>query len=234
MKKIVLAVLLLASYSALANESFLCEYSKAPVNNGVMGTLNILGNARVVFNGNSFKAFRPDGSYIITPVLAEKKEGMIFLDDKTKIFAASLDKSNFAVSDRIMKTTEQWAKCEIDQESMRRKKIDSDVKEQMRRISEIPWDGQPARKFFLKETHFFMLLKCGWAGSVGFSTGTKPLVLLGSSYFPSDKSAFKDGEYSIEFNGGTMSVNYNPKKVSGYISDNHSFTPCEAVRLGED
>jgi len=37
---------------------------------------------------------------------------MLFLDDKTKIFAASLDKSNFAVSDRIKKTTEQWAKCE--------------------------------------------------------------------------------------------------------------------------
>lgn len=109
-----------------------------------------------------------------------------------------------------------------------------EVKKDMQRIADIPWDGAEAHKFFLKETHLFMLLQCGWAGSIGFSTGSNPLVMLGDSYYPGEKSAFKNGEYSITFNGGSMFVAYNPQKVSGYISDRHSFTPCAVVRLGED
>jgi len=110
----------------------------------------------------------------------------------------------------------------------------TELKRDMQRIASIPWGGAEANKFFMKESHLFMLLECGWAGNVGFSTGSKPIVLLGSSYYTSEKSSFKDGEYKIIFNGGSMSVSYNPKKVSGYISDRHSFTPCSAVRLGED
>lgn len=109
-----------------------------------------------------------------------------------------------------------------------------EAKKDAQRIANVPWGGKEADKFFMKETHLFMLLQCGWAGSVGFSTGNKPQVMLGDSYYHADKSSFKDGEYSITFNGGSMSVTYNPQKVSGYISDRHSFTPCAAVRLGED
>ena len=110
----------------------------------------------------------------------------------------------------------------------------TEIKKDMQRIASIPWVGAEANKFFMKETHLFMLLECGWAGNVGFSTGAKPLVMLGSSYYQGDKSSFKGGEYSITFNGGSMRVAYNPQKVSGYISDVNSFTPCAAVRLGED
>ncbi|WP_312631698.1 hypothetical protein [Pantoea piersonii] len=110
----------------------------------------------------------------------------------------------------------------------------AEVKKDMQRIADIPWGGKEASKFFMNETHLFMLLECGWAGSVGFSTGNKPLVMLGDSYYHADKSSFKDGEYSISFNGGSMLVAYNPQKVKGYISDRNSFTPCAAVRLGED
>jgi len=108
-----------------------------------------------------------------------------------------------------------------------------DVKQEMQRIASIPWDGNEAKRFFLQERHLFMLSSCGWAGSVGFSTGSKPLVLLGDSYYPGEKSEFKNGEYSITFNNRSMKVAYSPQKVKAYISDARSFTPCEAVRLGE-
>jgi hypothetical protein len=111
---------------------------------------------------------------------------------------------------------------------------EAEVKKDMQRVADIPWGGKEANNFFMKETHLFMLLQCGWAGSVGFSTGNKPLVMLGDSYYHAEKSSFKNGEYSISFNGGSMLVAYNPQKVRGYISDRNSFTPCAAVRLGED
>lgn len=108
-----------------------------------------------------------------------------------------------------------------------------EVKQDTQKISSIPWGGNEAKRFFMQERHLFMLSSCGWAGSVGFSTGSKPLVLLGDSYYPGDKSEFKNGEYTITFNNGSMRVAYSPQKVKAYISDARSFTPCEAVRLGE-
>ncbi|HED3401845.1 TPA: hypothetical protein ACIJUA_003940 [Klebsiella pneumoniae] len=224
--------LLMVSGAAVASEKLVCEYAV-----GALSTPpNLLtkGNANVIFDGKSFTAYRLDGSFVVTPPLTEKKDGMIFVDDKTKVFAASLDISNFAVSDRIKKTTEQWDKCSVDVAKDGPDRTKSDVKEQMKRIASIPWGGKEAHKFFLKETHLFMLLECGWAGSVGFSTGYKPLVMIGESYYQGESASFKNGEYSITFNGGSMRVAYNPQKVSGYISDAHSFTPCSAVRLGED
>ncbi|EMG3208417.1 TPA: hypothetical protein UOJ16_000788 [Klebsiella pneumoniae] len=101
--------LLMVSGAAVASEKLVCEYAV-----GALSTPpNLLtkGNANVIFDGKSFTAYRLDGSFVVTPPLTEKKDGMIFVDDKTKVFAASLDRSNFAVSDRIKKTTEQWAKC---------------------------------------------------------------------------------------------------------------------------
>lgn len=35
-----------------------------------------------------------------------------------------------------------------------------------------------------------MLLQYGWTGSVGFSTGNKPLVMLSDSYYHAEKPAF--------------------------------------------
>lgn len=234
MKKIAIATLLLVSGGASATDVLTCNYAKADISKGANAPMIPLGSAKVEFNGDSFKAFRPGGSYLSTPPLTTKKDGILLLDDKTKVFVASIDKSEFAVSDRISKTTEQWANCSVNNNQIENDRAKLDTKEQMKRIALIPWGGKEANKFFLKETHLFMLLECGWAGSVGFSTGHKPLVMLGDSYYQGDKSSFKNDEYSITFNGGSMRVAYNPQKVSGYISDAHSFTPCAAVRLGED
>lgn len=93
--------LLMVSGAAVASEKLVCEYAV-----GALSTPpNLLtkGNANVIFDGKSFTAYRLDGSFVVTPPLTEKKDGMIFVDDKTKVFAASLDRSNFAVSDRIKK-----------------------------------------------------------------------------------------------------------------------------------
>ncbi|MDG1643480.1 hypothetical protein [Klebsiella huaxiensis] len=108
------------------------------------------------------------------------------------------------------------------------------VKEEMRRIAAIPWSGTEANRFFLKETHYFMLLECGWAGTVGFATGKAPTVLLGSSYYPGESATFKNGQYKIIFNGGSMAITYNPQLVKGAVLGGHSFTPCSVVRLGEE
>lgn len=232
MRSVIALSLLMASSAAVAGEKLVCEYAIGDLS--TTPKLLIKGSANVIFDGKSFTAYRSDGSYIVTPPLTEKKNTMIFLDDKTKVFAASIDKSSFAISDRIRKTTEQWSKCNNYVNENSQEETKSDVKEQMKRIASIPWGGKEANKFFLKETHLFMLLQCGWAGSVGFSTGSKPLVMLGDSYYPANSSSFKNGEYSITFNGGSMRVAYNPQKVSGYISDSNSFTPCAVVRLGDE
>lgn len=93
--------LLMASGVAVANENLVCEYAVGDFSSPP--TLLTKGSANVIFNGKSFTAYRPGGSYVVSPPLTEKKDGMIFIDDKTKVFAASQDKSNFAVSDRIKK-----------------------------------------------------------------------------------------------------------------------------------
>lgn len=231
MKKVFLVCALLGFTSlAKASDIYNCQYAKAQFSNNAMGKLSYPTPAKVEVDGASIKIFRPDSTFLISPPLEKTNEQLMMVDDGSKVFASALDKSNFAVSDKIAKTTEQWDKCEADEnENMK-----SQVKQDMKRIADIPWGGPEAKKFFLKETHLFMLLECGWAGSVGFSTGSKPIVMLGDSYYPSEKVSFKNGEYSITFNGGSMFVSYNPQKVKGYISDTHSFTPCSTVRLGED
>jgi len=110
----------------------------------------------------------------------------------------------------------------------------ADVQESTQRLANIPWDGKQANKFFLQETHHIMMLDCGWAGNVGFATGKSPTVLLGGTYYPGDNSSFKDGQYKLAFNSGSMFVMYNPQKVAGYISEANSVTPCSAVRIGND
>ncbi|MCT9843747.1 hypothetical protein N7563_06685 [Leclercia adecarboxylata ATCC 23216 = NBRC 102595] len=112
MKRIIIG-LILSGTAGVSNavDILHCDYAKGVLSDASSLSLNPMGSGNVEFNGKSFKAVRPDGSYVITSPLTTSKPGMIFLDDKTKVFAASLDKSNFAVSDRIAKTTEQWANC---------------------------------------------------------------------------------------------------------------------------
>lgn len=79
--------LLMASGVAVANENLVCEYAVGDFSSPP--TLLTKGSANVIFNGKSFTAYRRGGSYVVSPPLTEKKDGMIFIDDKTKVFAAS-------------------------------------------------------------------------------------------------------------------------------------------------
>lgn len=111
---------------------------------------------------------------------------------------------------------------------------DASIKDEMKRLAAIPWGGPDADRFFLKERHYFLLMECGWAGSVGFSTGKQATVLLGSSYYKGEKATFTNGMYKLTFNGGSMAVTYRPQAVKGDIRGLHGVTPCELVKLGED
>ncbi|WP_154952869.1 MULTISPECIES: hypothetical protein [Klebsiella/Raoultella group] len=88
-----------------------CDYAKANLANGANSPMVGGGRGVIESENTHFKAVRPNGSYIISPNLSDKKNGMLYQDDKTKIFVASPSKTEFAVSDRIAKTTEQWANC---------------------------------------------------------------------------------------------------------------------------
>lgn len=96
---------------SIAAERLQCDYSTADISNWPNSKMVGHGKGIVESGDNSFKAIRPDGTYSVSPILTSSKDGMIFLDDKTKIFAASINKDDFAISDRIAKKTEQWANC---------------------------------------------------------------------------------------------------------------------------
>lgn len=116
-KKIAIAALMLISGGAWSADNLVCDYARADISKSVNSPMFPLGIGKVEFNGASFKAFRSDGSYVITAPLTTKKDGMIILDDKTKVFAASIDKTNFAVSDRIAKVTDSWYNCKEERKS---------------------------------------------------------------------------------------------------------------------
>lgn len=117
MKKVFLVLMLLGSASfANASDTYQCQYAKAQFSNGVMGKLSYPVPANVEMKGSSIKVFRPDGTFLISPPLKEKNGQLLMIDDGSKVYASSSDKSNFAVSDKISKVTEQWDKCTSDSE----------------------------------------------------------------------------------------------------------------------
>lgn len=112
MKTQLIALSFLAiSSNVFGAEILSCDYAKSDISKGADAPMVPGGKANVEFDGKSFKATRPTGSVVISPIISERKNGMLFLDDKTKVFAASLSKTDFAISDRIARTTEQWANC---------------------------------------------------------------------------------------------------------------------------
>ncbi|ELP5232515.1 hypothetical protein R1Z32_001391 [Citrobacter freundii] len=112
MKTQLIALSFLAmSSNTFASEIFSCDYARSDISKSADAPMVPGGKANVEFDGKSFKATRPTGVVVISPVISEHKNGMLFLDDKTKVFAASLSKTEFAISDRIARTTEQWANC---------------------------------------------------------------------------------------------------------------------------
>ncbi|HAS1479150.1 Uncharacterised protein [Enterobacter hormaechei] len=97
--------------NAVGSSTLSCDYAKSDISKGANAPMIPGGKGTVEFDGKSFKATRPTGGVVISPIISEQKNGMLFFDDKTKVFAASLSKTEFAISDRIARITEQWANC---------------------------------------------------------------------------------------------------------------------------
>ncbi|ELN9422014.1 hypothetical protein [Enterobacter ludwigii] len=96
--------------TASTAKTYLCQYAIAAVQNGRIGALRVLGKAKVTLYIDSFKANRLDGAYLLSPKL--KTNGKLMMaDDKSKVYAYDPSLMNFAISDRIAKSTEQWDHC---------------------------------------------------------------------------------------------------------------------------
>ncbi|EFA4453091.1 hypothetical protein ACNITQ_18660 [Escherichia coli] len=91
---------------------YLCQYAIAAIQNGKIGALRVLGNAEVTLFIDSFKAYRLNGTYLLSPNL--KTTGKLMMaDDKSKVYVYDSSKMNFAISDRIARSTEQWDHCKL-------------------------------------------------------------------------------------------------------------------------
>ena len=91
-------------------KTYLCQYSIATIKNGRIGSLRVLGSAEVTLHVDSFKANRLNGTYLLSPKL--KPDGKLMTaDDKSKVYAYDSLLKNFAISDRVARTTEQWDHC---------------------------------------------------------------------------------------------------------------------------
>ncbi|ELD3423021.1 hypothetical protein KKZ38_12665 [Enterobacter hormaechei subsp. xiangfangensis] len=98
--------------TASTAKTYLCQYAIGAVQNGRIGALRVLGKAEVTLYVDSFKANRLDGTYLLTPKL--KTKGILMMaDDKSKVYAYDPSLKNFAISDRIARSTEQWDRCEL-------------------------------------------------------------------------------------------------------------------------
>ncbi|EOZ5412810.1 hypothetical protein ACQSLC_005012, partial [Escherichia coli] len=74
--------------------------------------LRVLGNAEVTLFIDSFKAYRLNGTYLLSPNL--KTTGKLMMaDDKSKVYVYDSSQMNFAISDRIARSTEQWDHCKL-------------------------------------------------------------------------------------------------------------------------
>ena len=93
-------------------KTYLCQYAIAAVENGRIAALRVQGNAEVTLYVNSFKANRLNGTYLLSPKL--KSNGKLMMaDDKSKVYAFDSSLMNFAISDRIARSTEQWDRCRL-------------------------------------------------------------------------------------------------------------------------
>ena len=72
----------------------------------------MLGSAEVMLYVDSFKANRLNGTYLFSPKL-KTNGNLMMADDKSKVYAYDSLLMNFAISDRIAKSTEQWDRCKL-------------------------------------------------------------------------------------------------------------------------
>lgn len=98
--------------TASTAKTYLCQYAIAAIQNGRIGALRVLGSAEVTLYVDSFKANRLNGTYLLSPKL--KTNGKLMMaDDKSKVYAYDSWLMNFAISDRIARSTEQWDHCKL-------------------------------------------------------------------------------------------------------------------------
>lgn len=202
-KRILFLSLILSPNFLWAGEILSCDYAKNDLTKGPNAPMIPAGKAKVEVNGSSFKAFRPMGTFISSPPLTDRRNGMLFLDDKTKIYAASLVNTEFAVSDRIAKTTEQWANCKIDEQANFDKKSGKEI-EDVEKLS-----GEKAKQFFLNEKHAFTTNCLVWE-DVTMITGKAPAMIIAGSVHMGTIPRWDGKEYSFRFNGGSMIARFKP------------------------
>ncbi|MEL0413245.1 hypothetical protein WNJ63_06530 [Klebsiella oxytoca] len=195
----------LMPFSAFSADRLECDYAKANLANGVNAPMVAGGKGVVELENSSFKAIRPNGGFIISPNLSDKRNGMLFLDDKTKIFVASPLKTEFAVSDRIAKTTEQWANCSEDKAASQQNKDDDEIKH----IESMP--PSEAKKYFLNEKHAFTTNCLVWE-DVTMITGKNPAIIMAGSVNMGKSPRWDGREYSFTFNGGSMIARFVPSE----------------------
>jgi len=98
--------------TASTSKTYLCQYSIAAIKNGRIGALRVLGSAEVRLYVDSFKANRLNGTYLLSPKL-KPNGNLMTADDKSKVYAYDSWLMNFAISDRIARSTEQWDHCKL-------------------------------------------------------------------------------------------------------------------------
>ena len=98
--------------TASTSKTYLCQYSIAAIKNGRIGALRVQGSAEVTLYVDSFKANRLNGTYLLSPKL-KPNGNMMTADDKSKVYAYDSWLRNFAISDRIARSTEQWDYCKL-------------------------------------------------------------------------------------------------------------------------
>lgn len=222
MKKLLIGlIVLLIGGPAFAAETLKCEYAKADMSKGAGAPMIPYGNGKVEFDGKSFKAIRPVGSFIISPELSDGKNGMLFFDDKIKVFAASSGKTEFAVSDRIAKTTEQWANCKVDEEQALQQRGDAEIAA-VEKLS-----GAKAKSYFISEKHAFTTNCLVW-NDVTMITGKAPAMLIAGAVHMGSNPKWDGKEYSFKFNSGSMIARFTPSspKHKLLIQAGDSFYGC--------
>lgn len=191
--------------NAIGSSTLSCDYAKSDISKGANAPMIPDGKGTVEFDGKSFKATRPTGGVVISPIISEQKNGMLFLDDKTKVFAASLSKTEFAISDRIARITEQWANCKPDAAVAQLNKVDKEIAE-VQKLS-----GSKAKSYFMNEKHAF-LTNCMVWDDVTMITGKAPAMVIAGSIHMGTNPRWDGKEYSFKFNGGSMIARFTPSE----------------------
>jgi len=111
MNRILCIPLILISSQVYSADKYQCDYSIGNIKNGVLENITPLGRSTVEVGVEGFKAFRPDGSFLVSPKLSKKNDQLLFSDDKSKVYGANTKNTDFAISDRISQKTEQWERC---------------------------------------------------------------------------------------------------------------------------